>query len=129
MWKKCLLLLLCALSLLPSAQAVEGMDVSVFHGEVDFTAARQGGIESVYIRASYGLRGVDSRFAQNCAAAEAAGLPYGLYHYLNATTPEAARREAEHFVSLIRTRNYTCRPVLDFEGHRSLSAAQATASA
>lgn len=129
MWKKCLLLLLCALFLLPAARAVEGMDVSVFQGEVDFTAARQGGIESVYIRASYGLQGVDQRFAQNCASADAAGLPFGLYHYLNASTPDAAHREAEHFVSLIRSKNYTCRPVLDFEGHGDLTAAQATAVA
>lgn len=129
MLKRLFALAFCLLLFLSPAQALEGMDISVFQGKVDLAAAKRSGIEVVYIRASYGLRGVDSRFAQNCAAAEAAGLPYGLYHYLNATTPEAARREAEHFVSLIRTRNYTCRPVLDFEGHRSLSAAQATAAA
>lgn len=129
MWKKYLLLLFSVLFLLPSAQAVEGMDVSVFQGEIDFAAARRSGIESVYIRSSYGQLGVDQRFSQNCAAAEAAGLPFGLYHYLEATDPDGAQREAEHFVSLIRSQNYVCRPVLDFEGHGSLSADQATALA
>jgi len=126
MLKRFFTLLLCALLLLPSVQAVEGMDVSVFQGEIDFAAARSGGIEVVYIRSSYGLRGVDARFAQNCAGAEAAGLPFGLYHYLEATTPAGARREAEHFVSLIRARPYACRPALDFENYRGLSREQAT---
>lgn len=127
MGKRLLTLLLCALFLPLPARALEGMDVSVFQGKVDFAAARDSGIEAVYIRASYGQRGVDGSFARNCAAAQAAGLPFGLYHYLEATTPEGARLEAEHFVSLLRTQNYACRPVLDFENHRSLDSRQATA--
>lgn len=129
MLKKILALVLCTLFLLTPALAVEGMDVSVFQGEINFAAARQDGIESVYIRASYGLRGVDERFAQNCANAQAAGLPFGLYHYLEATDPQGARQEAEHFVSLIRPVSYACRPVLDFENYRNMNAGQSTATA
>ena len=129
MLKRLFALTFCFLLLLPSAQAVEGMDVSVFQGEVDFAAARRDGIESVYIRASYGPGGVDARFIQNCAAAEAAGLPFGLYHYLEAQDPEGARREADNFVSLLRTQNYACRPALDFENYRGLDSRQATAAA
>ena len=82
MIKKQLSLLLCGILLLPlllssPAMAAEGMDVSVFQGQVDFSAARQGGVEIVYIRASYGRTGVDARFYQNCAAAQAAGIPFG----------------------------------------------------
>ena len=84
MIKKQLSLLLCGILLLPlllssPAMAAEGMDVSVFQGQVDFSAARQGGVEIVYIRASYGRTGVDARFYQNCAAAQAAGIPFGHY--------------------------------------------------
>lgn len=129
MWKRLSALVLCFLFFLPAARAVEGMDVSVFQGEVDFAAARRGGIEAVYIRASYGPDGVDSRFAQNCAGANAAGLPFGLYHYLEAQDPAGARQEAEHFVSLLRTQSYDCRPALDFENVRGLDAGQATAVA
>ena len=128
MRKRFLFLFLCALFLLPSAQAVEGMDVSVFQGEIDFAAARADGIETVYIRSSYGSGGVDAHFYQNCTAARAAGLPFGLYHYLEAKEPEGARREAEHFVSLLRTQSYDCRPVLDFENYRDLDAEQSTAA-
>ena len=129
MRKRFLFLFLCTLFLLPCAQAVEGMDVSVFQGEVDFASARAEGIETVYIRSSYGSSGIDSRFSQNCAAARSAGLPFGLYHYLEAREPESARREAEHFVSLLRTQRYDCRPVLDFENYRGLDAGQSTAAA
>lgn len=129
MLKRLFALFLLCLTLPSSAHAVEGMDVSVFQGQVDFAAARQSGLESVYIRSSYGRLGVDRLFAQNCASAGAAGLPFGLYHYLEASDPTGARLEAEHFVSLIHSLPYSCRPALDFEGHRALSAAQATAVA
>lgn len=127
MLKRLFALFLLCLTLPSSAHAVEGMDVSVFQGQIDFAAARQSGLESVYIRSSYSRLGVDRLFAQNCASAGAAGLPFGLYHYLEASDPAGARLEAEHFVSLIHSLPYSCRPALDFEGHRALSDAQATA--
>ncbi len=129
MWKKCLALLLCLLTLLPSAMAMEGIDVSVYQGKIDFAAVRDSGIQVVYIRSSYGSRGVDGRFRQNRDGARAAGLPFGLYHYMNATDPAGARREAEHFAQLLGEQEYQCRPVLDFEGHRELSTEEATAAA
>lgn len=129
MWKRFSVFILLLFALFPSALAVEGMDVSVFQGQVDFAAARSGGLEAVYIRSSYGERGEDARFAQNCAGAKAAGLPFGLYHYLEAQDPAGARREAEWFVSLIRGWGYDCRPALDFEDARALNAEQATAVA
>lgn len=129
MWKKCLALLLCLLTLLPSAMALEGIDVSVYQGNIDFAAVRDSGIQVVYIRSSYGSRGVDGRFRQNRDGARAAGLSFGLYHYMNATDPAGARREAEHFAQLLQEQEYQCRPVLDFEGHRELSMEEATAAA
>lgn len=119
-------LLLCLSCLLSSAFALEGMDVSVYQGKIDFEAARKDGIEAVYIRSSFGTRGVDPNFGQNRRGAAAAGLEYGFYHYLEAATPNEAQREARHFASLIAGTGYTCRPVLDFEIDRSLSNAQAS---
>lgn len=129
MLKKLLSALLCALFLLPSALAVDGMDVSVFQGDINFNAARADGIECVYIRSSYGQSGVDETFRQNYSRASAAGLSFGFYHYLEARTPAAARLEAEHFAALLRPLTYDCRPALDFENYRSLDEAQATAVA
>lgn len=129
MCKRLLSLLLSLLLLTGPALAMEGMDISTFQGDVDLSAAKAGGIQVVYIRASYGQAGVDARFSQNHAAAQAAGLPFGFYHYLESETPEGARLEAEHFAGLIASTGYTYRPALDFEGHRSLTPAQATAAA
>ena len=129
MLKKILCLLACALFLCPSALALEGMDVSVYQGRIDFAAAREGGIEAVYIRSSYGRDGVDENFRSNYAAADAAGLPFGFYHYLYAREPEAARAEARHFAALIGSLSYRCRPVLDLEDTGGLDGEQATALA
>ena len=59
--------LLCAglllLGVLPAAGAIppesepllDGIDVSVWQGEIDFEAVREDGVQVVYIRSSYGL--------------------------------------------------------------------------
>lgn len=129
MVKKLLSLFFSVLFFLTPAFALEGMDISVFQGQVDFSAARSDGIEAVYIRSSYGSQGVDARFSANYAAARAAGLSFGFYHYLESTDPDGARREAEHFAALLRPLDYDCRPVLDFERYQSLDAEQASAVA
>lgn len=121
MWKKLCSVFLAALLLAPAALALEGIDVSVYQGDADLAAAKNSGIEVVYIRSSFGERGVDDTFRQNALRAQRAGLPYGFYHFLEAQTPDQARAEARHFVQTIRGTNYPCRPVLDFEVDETLS--------
>ena len=120
-------LLLCLTFLLPSAFALEGIDVSVYQGEIDFGAVRKDGVEAVYIRSSFGSGGVDPNFAQNRRGAAEAGMEHGFYHYMEAATPQEAQREARHFAALIAGTGYTCRPVLDFEIDQGLSDAQGSA--
>lgn len=127
MWKKLFAAILIGLALLPWCQGLEGMDVSVFQGNIDFAAARSDGIEAVYIRASYGQDGVDAFFRQNARAAAQSGVPFGFYHFLEASDVDAARAEARHFATLIRSTAYDCRPALDFEVDAGLTAAQASA--
>lgn len=127
MRKKLCALLLCLSCLLPSALAMEGIDVSVYQGEIDFEAVREDGVEVVYIRSGFGSGGVDPNFEQNRRGAAGAGLDYGFYHYMEAATPQEAQEEARHFAALIAGTGYTCRPVLDFEIDQSLSDAQASA--
>lgn len=133
--------LLCALALLcaglPAARAIppaspelrQGMDVSVYQGDVDFSAARAGGIELVYLRASYGFDGVDACFRAHTAGARDAGIPYGYYHYVTARTPEEARRQADFFADTIAGTGYALRPAMDFEALDGLTVAQASAVA
>lgn len=126
MLKKLLCLLACILALCPPALALEGMDVSVFQGRIDFPAAKADGIEAVYIRSSYGQNGVDENFRANYAAASDADLSFGFYHYLYAREPEDARAEARHFAALIGSLPAACRPVLDLEDTGGLDEEQAT---
>lgn len=109
-------LLPSALALPPASEPVmEGVDVSVFQGSVDFGALRGAGVQAVYIRASYGVGGVDSYFRTHYENARAAGLHLGFYHYLTAVTEAEARAQADFFVSLLAGLDYDMRPALDFE--------------
>ena len=145
-WKGCSILrrfltalLLCAgllaqamlaLALEPSSRPLyAGMDISVYQGEVDFNAARDDGIEVVYIRAGYGSGGVDACLQSHYQGARAAGLHIGFYHFLYARTAEEARAEARFFASQLSELTYDCRPVLDIEELSGLSSAQASAIA
>ena len=65
----CAAVLLCSLSVPLSASAMEpagepyrGIDVSEWQGDIDFSAVRASGIETVYIRSTFGADYVDPRF-------------------------------------------------------------------
>lgn len=124
-----LLTLSAALCALSPALAMEGVDVSVYQGEIDFSAVADDGIEVVYIRSSYGYEGVDENFRRNYELARAAGLKVGFYHFLEARAPEEARLQARRFSALIRELDYQCRPVLDYELTGALRPDRATAIA
>ena len=89
-----------ALALEPASRPLyAGMDISVYQGEVDFNAARDDGIEVVYIRAGYGSGGVDACLQSHYQGARAAGLHIGFYHFLYPRTAAEARAEARFFAS------------------------------
>lgn len=114
----------------PAAPDVmEGMDVSVYQGAVDFARARADGLEAVYIRAGYGADGVDSYFRRHAEGARAAGLHFGFYYYVTARTPREGAQQARAFAGLIADTGYDCRPAMDFEALDGLSVEQATAVA
>lgn len=106
------------------ARLYEGIDVSVYQGEIDFRQVREAGIEMVYIRAGFGLT-ADDRFEENARAAREAGLPFGFYFYVTARSEEQAEEQARYFAELMRDKNYDCRPAMDFEDFSGLSAAGA----
>ena len=84
----------------------EGFDVSQWNGAVDMKKAKAAGKSFVMIRSSYGdvasyPRQKDLRFDENVANAKAAGLNFGVYHYMYASTVAAAKTEAKGFVALL----------------------------
>lgn len=111
----CFLLALSLLVLPVRAQAAvyEGLDVSVWQGEIDFSQVKAAGKEMVYIRAGYGLS-EDSRFRENAEGARRAGMKVGFYFFVTATNQTQARAQAVYFSELIQEYPYDCRPAVDF---------------
>ncbi len=80
----------------PSVQGLAaGIDVSKDQGEVDWTAVAGSGYAFAFIKATDGQDYLDPMFAQNWAAAKAAGLLRGAYHFFRAE--DSPQVQAEWF--------------------------------
>lgn len=114
---------------------MNGIDVSVHNGYVDFAKVKAAGYSFVIIREGYGdvlsyPGQKDSRFETNYKAAKAAGLNIGVYHYLYATNPVGARREAQGFVANLKGKTPLSMPVaLDIEEKCQYNLPQSTVEA
>ena len=82
-------------------EAIPGIDVSEFQGEVDWQQVKDSGMEFAILRVGfrgYGASGklvADKYFAQNLAGAQAAGLKIGVYFFSQAVNMDEAREEAQ----------------------------------
>ena len=97
-----------------------GLDLSVHNGKVDFKKVKSAGYDFVFIRDGYGdvlsyPSQIDSRYEENYRNAKAAGMHTGAYHYLYACTVEAARREAQGMLSLLKGKQFDMPVALDIE--------------
>ena len=100
-----------------------GVDISEWNGAVDFPALKKAGIGFVLIRTGYGkdVPGQqDSRFEENIRGAEAAGLPWGVYHYSYARDSAGGRQEAAHVLRLLAGRSPAYGVWLDMEDSSTL---------
>ena len=105
-----------------SSNIYDGIDVSGWQGNIDYSEVASSGIEIVYMKASEGTSFVDPYFDQNYTNAKANGLKVGFYHYLTARSNSEAVAEANFFVSTISGMIPDCRLAMDFESFGSLSA-------
>ena len=79
-----------------------GTDVSQHNGKgVDYTAWKKAGKTFTMIRMSYGNDHLDPQFWDNVNAAEAAGVPFGVYHYSYAYNTKEATIEANYVKSVL----------------------------
>ena len=88
-------------------KAAQGIDVSVYQGEIDWQAVADSGIEFAMIRVGYrgysqGTLQLDERFQANMDGALAAGLDVGVYFFSQATTVAEAEEEADFVLEAIR---------------------------
>ena len=95
------------------SHAIHGVDVSKYQGAIDWSAARAGGVQFAWIKATEGGDHVDDRFAQNWAEAKAAGVPRGAYHFVYWCRPP--REEMAWFERNVPVDPDALPPVLDVE--------------
>lgn len=91
---------------------IEGIDVSVFQGHINWETVAASGIEFAICRATVGF-GTDPTFLTNVRGAKAAGLLVGAYHAFGTSLEPIS--QARHFASVASGQVDLC-PFLDFEG-------------
>ena len=76
-----------------------GIDVSMWQGSFDFSAAKKEGVTFAVIKAGGGDDGlyIDPRFEENYAEAKAQGLAVGAYWFSKAVSVKEAQAEADFF--------------------------------
>lgn len=72
--------------------SIHGIDVSGFQGSIDWEAVRASQIQFAMIRAGYGEGTVDQEFRRNASQCNQVGLPFGVYWFSYAYTPEMPGR-------------------------------------
>jgi lysozyme len=82
---------------LPPVMSDVVVDLSHWEAPVDFAQAKDGGITSIFLKATQGSSYVDPVFVQRAMLAAAAGLNVGAYHFMDASDPLA---QVRHFLSV-----------------------------
>lgn len=101
-------------------QRIEGMDVSIYQGTIDWAAVnRQGLIKFAYIKCTQGRSITDSNFATNWRGASANSIARGAYHYFIPTVnPADGGPQADWFVDQLNaqgTADTDLPPMIDIE--------------
>lgn len=97
---------------------VQGIDVSKYQGDINWTSVKSSGISFAMIRLGYrgmqqGTLQLDSYFAQNMEGAHAAGVQIGIYFFTQAVTVAEAQEEARYVISqLSQYPGYVSYPVI-----------------
>ena len=104
---------------------LDGLDVSVWQGTIDWSRVAAAGKRFAIIRASAGTLTSDTRYAANRSGAKGAGLKIAAYHYANPdTATNDALNEANWFLSNATPTSGEMIPALDVEVTNGLSVSQ-----
>ena len=88
-----------------------GIDVSQWQGVIDWAKVKAAGVQFALIRAGYGdtlsyPSQIDTQYERNYAECKRLGIPVGVYFYAYATTTEAAKREAQACLQLLKGKKF-----------------------
>ncbi len=98
-----------------------GIDVSKWQGDINWKGLKNSGTEFAFIRLGYRSNSpsggiyLDDYFEQNIKAANAAGLPVGVYFYSQAVTEAEARSEAKYCIEKLKGYKIDMPIIMDFE--------------
>ena len=103
------------------SRALNGIDVSVFQGNIDWYSVKADGVDFAFIRLGYrgytnGAIKVDSNFHQNIQGAKAAGVRVGVYFYSQAISRAEAIEEAQFCIDELSGYSLDLPVVFDLEG-------------
>lgn len=103
---------------------INGIDVSQWQKNIDWTKVKAAGIDYAFIRVGYrgyGSAGTlnestkDTYYDTNMQNAIAAGVNVGIYIFSQAITPDEAREEAQYILNHIGNYNVTMPLIMDYE--------------
>lgn len=97
----------------PRQWEVFGVDVSVYQGDVDWTALRDQGVDFAFIKATEGSSLQDRKFADNWRNAQSAGVRVGAYHFFSYDSP--GETQADNFIDQVPVTAGALPPVVDVE--------------
>ncbi len=103
-----------------SETTLDGMDVSDFQGDIDFSKAKED-VDAVIIRVASGSNFEDTTWEANYENAKAEELYIGFYQSVTATTVAEGKEQAEYFYNLVKDKTYDFGLVMDFETLDDLS--------
>ena len=88
-----------------------GIDVSQWQGTILWDKVKAAGVQFALIRAGYGDTlsypyQIDTQFERNYAECKKNGIPVGVYFYSYATTADAAKREAQSCLALLKGKQF-----------------------
>ncbi|WP_368286122.1 glycoside hydrolase family 25 protein, partial [Enorma massiliensis] len=86
---------------LPSGATAQGIDVSVWQGDIDWQKVKDAGIDFAIIRLGYWTNGTDKKLERNVSECERLGIPWGAYLYSYCSDPSQAAAEADHAIDLL----------------------------
>ncbi|MCR5216919.1 MAG: hypothetical protein K6C69_08245 [Lachnospiraceae bacterium] len=100
--------------------SMTGVDISQYQAEIDWAALKESDIDFVIIRCGFrgygtGVLVEDSRFRENIEAAEANGIPYGVYIFSQAVNTKEAVEEAAMCMRLTEGYHPTLPYAIDIE--------------
>ncbi|MBB3963428.1 MULTISPECIES: GH25 family lysozyme [Rhizobium] len=97
----------------PQMNAIHGIDISKWQGDIDWQAVRKSGVAFAFIKATEGKDRIDPRFNEYWQQARQVGIPYAPYHFYYFCS--SADEQADWFINNVPKEASRLPPVIDVE--------------